>query len=73
MSDSSIHFRISFIEPQAHYFEVEITIKNFDQEFIDLKMPVWSPGSYLIREYARHVESLTARNENELTESKKIN
>ena len=73
MVDSSIHFRISFIEPQAHYVEVEVIINNFTQEFVNLKMPVWTPGSYLIREYARHVESLTASVDSELVRSEKIN
>jgi predicted metalloprotease with PDZ domain len=27
----------------------------------ELKMPVWTPGSYLIREYARHVEDFKAK------------
>lgn len=30
------------------------------QQAVDLKMPVWTPGSYLIREYARHVEDFAA-------------
>jgi len=29
-------------------------------EKAELKMPVWTPGSYLIREYARHVEDFAA-------------
>ncbi|WDF67741.1 PDZ domain-containing protein [Sphingobacterium oryzagri] len=60
MSDSSIHFSISFVEPQAHYVDIEMDIVNFSGPFIDLKMPVWTPGSYLVREYARHVESFSA-------------
>jgi predicted metalloprotease with PDZ domain len=28
------------------------------KDFIDFKMPVWTPGSYLIREYAKNVESV---------------
>jgi predicted metalloprotease with PDZ domain len=27
---------------------------------LDLKMPVWTPGSYLVREYARHVQEFAA-------------
>src|SRR5690606_30610527 len=74
MIDSSIDFRLSFIEPHTHYFEVEVTLRNFTQEFIDLKMPVWTPGSYLIREYARHVESLTVKNDQDgSVDVKKIN
>ena len=28
---------------------------------LDLKMAVWTPGSYLVREYSRHVEGVSAR------------
>ena len=27
---------------------------------LDLHLPVWTPGSYLVREYARHVQDLVA-------------
>ena len=57
----SIDFILSFSEPQAHYVDVEIHISGFqDHDFIDLKMPVWAPGSYLVREYAKNVERLKA-------------
>lgn len=51
-----IHFEVSFSEVQAHYIEVKMSITNLNQPYVDIKMPVWSPGSYLIREYAKNVE-----------------
>ena len=54
-------------EPQTHYFEVEMQLKNVaaatnakKNGYLDIKMPVWTPGSYLIREYAKNVEAFTA-------------
>ncbi len=54
-------------EPQTHYFEVEMQLKNIASAtnakkngYVDIKMPVWTPGSYLIREYAKNVEGFTA-------------
>ncbi|NJN28008.1 MAG: hypothetical protein HC819_19570 [Cyclobacteriaceae bacterium] len=47
-------------QPQTHYFEVEIRLDDFHGEFVDFKMPVWTPGSYLVREYAKNVEGFTA-------------
>ena len=47
--------------PQTHYFEVRMDLQDFKQEYTDLKMPVWAPGSYLIREFERHVERLAGR------------
>lgn len=58
---SSILFHVSFVEPQAHYVEMQMEVQGFDQDFVDLKMPVWTPGSYLIREFAKNVEKVTAQ------------
>jgi predicted metalloprotease with PDZ domain len=41
-------------------FEVTLNIKGWQAETLDLKMPVWTPGSYLVREYARHLQDFTA-------------
>ncbi|TDS17159.1 M61 family metallopeptidase [Sphingobacterium paludis] len=64
MSESAIHFSISFKEPQAHYAEIEMLIPHVESDHIDLKMPVWTPGSYLVREYSRHIEHLYATSAN---------
>ncbi|HAI76274.1 MAG TPA: peptidase M61, partial [Microscillaceae bacterium] len=46
--------------PHTHYFEVEMQIDDLSDAYVDLKMAVWTPGSYLVREYARHVEGFRA-------------
>jgi predicted metalloprotease with PDZ domain len=51
---------LSFPDAHAHYVDVEASIPTDGQRQVDLMMPVWTPGSYLVREYARNVESLTA-------------
>ncbi len=56
-----IDFEVSFIEPQAHYAEVEMNISGLvNKEYVDVKMPVWAPGSYLVREFAKNVENFSA-------------
>ena len=56
-----IGFEVSFKEPQAHYAEVEMNIAGIaTKNYVDVKMPVWTPGSYLIREFAKSVESFGA-------------
>lgn len=47
--------------PQTHYIEVEATYPTSGRPTVDLMMAVWTPGSYLIREFERHVESMRAR------------
>ena len=55
-----IRYTISFPAPHTHYVEVEASVPTEGRPQIDLMMAVWTPGSYLVREYARHVEALTA-------------
>lgn len=57
---TTIKYEISFIEPQAHYAEVTLILNGFESDSLDLKMPVWTPGSYLVREFSRHVEGFHA-------------
>jgi predicted metalloprotease with PDZ domain len=54
-----MHYRVSMPQPHAHLFHVEITV-DAPGEAVVLGLPVWTPGSYLVREFARHVEGLTA-------------
>ncbi len=55
-AQEKITFKVSFLEPKAHYADVEMELSGFKEDQIDLKMPVWTPGSYLIREFAKNVE-----------------
>ena len=57
----AIRYTVSFPAVHTHYVDVEAVIPTDGQSAVDLMMPVWTPGSYLVREYARNVESLTAR------------
>ncbi|HKY20185.1 MAG TPA: PDZ domain-containing protein [Vicinamibacterales bacterium] len=55
-----IRYTVSFPALHTHYVEVEAAIPTGGRAQIDLMMAVWTPGSYLVREYARHVEAVTA-------------
>lgn len=61
-AQEKITFAVSFSEPHAHYADVEMEISGIKEGHIDLKMPVWTPGSYLIREFAKNVEGFKALN-----------
>ncbi|MEO6852097.1 MAG: PDZ domain-containing protein [Mucilaginibacter sp.] len=69
---AKILYTVTFPEAQAHYAEVEMDISGLKQPFLDLKMPVWTPGSYLVREYAKSVESFSAGAKGKDLEFKKI-
>ena len=67
-----LSYTLSTPNPQTHYFEVEMRLQDFKDKFIDVKMPVWAPGSYLVREFPKNVESFTARAGSENIRSEKI-
>ncbi|MBI5545760.1 MAG: M61 family peptidase, partial [Deltaproteobacteria bacterium] len=53
-------YQVTPAAPHEHLFEVEATFPTSAPGPLDLWMPAWTPGSYLVREYARHVQGLTA-------------
>jgi predicted metalloprotease with PDZ domain len=59
-----LSYRLSFPQPHTHLYEVTFTIGNVATPRIELQMPVWTPGSYLIREFARNVQDFAARDAN---------
>ena len=57
----NVSYTVSMSKPWTHLLEVEMEM-NWAQmpEKAEVKMPVWTPGSYLVREYARHVQDFVA-------------
>ncbi|MCC7429778.1 M61 family metallopeptidase [bacterium] len=62
MKEFKTLYKLTVKNPHQHYLNVETTLNQLqeNQDFIDVKIPVWTPGSYLVREYAQHVHSFFA-------------
>jgi predicted metalloprotease with PDZ domain len=56
---AAICFHVAMPQPQTHLFEVTLRVTNCLPPVLDLKFPVWTPGSYLVREYARNLQDFT--------------
>jgi predicted metalloprotease with PDZ domain len=56
-----IRYTVQFPAPQSHYAEVSAVVPTAGKAEVELYMAVWTPGSYLVREYARHVENVAAK------------
>ena len=60
-----IGFTVSMPRPDTHLFQVEMRVRAAGGASLpaqlDLVIPVWTPGSYLVREFARHVQDFAAR------------
>lgn len=58
-----IVYTLSFADAQNSYVDVEARLPIEGRTELEVMMAVWTPGSYLVREYARHVEQVRAESE----------
>ncbi|NQX97648.1 MAG: peptidase M61 [Flavobacteriales bacterium] len=70
---TTISYEVSMPEPHTHYYNVKINVTDYQKAYFDIQMPVWSPGSYLVREFAKGVEDLVATSNKNILKSEKIN
>ena len=54
------HYRVEAADPAAHLFHVTLTVAQ-PQAAQRVSLPAWIPGSYLVREFAKHLQKLSAR------------
>ncbi|MEY2342682.1 M61 family metallopeptidase [Acidithiobacillus sp. IBUN Pt1247-S3] len=55
----SLHYQIQ-MRPQAHIIQISLQISDPDPDGQILALPAWVPGSYTIRDLARHIVSIRA-------------
>lgn len=55
-----ITYTIAMPKPHTHLYELQIDVPGLREPYTDFVLPSWTPGSYMIREYARHVQAFTA-------------
>jgi predicted metalloprotease with PDZ domain len=54
-----LRYQITVRDPRRHLIEVEVRA-DAAGEALRLSLPVWTPGSYLVREFARQIERFEA-------------
>jgi predicted metalloprotease with PDZ domain len=55
-----VAYRVSILNASTHRYRVDLTVQAQDLP-LTVSLPVWIPGSYMVREFARHLSGLTAR------------
>jgi len=55
-----ILYRLAPFDPAGHRYRITLTIDTPSPEGQRLSLPAWIPGSYLIRDFSRQIESLSA-------------
>ncbi len=56
-----LHYEISPLDPNGHQFSVTLKIPAQERQQVELKLPAWIPGSYMIRDFARNILDLRAQ------------
>ncbi|MHA2060578.1 MAG: M61 family metallopeptidase, partial [Candidatus Ranarchaeia archaeon] len=59
----SVNYVVDTHRMHDHLFSVDIELNDLPvgESYIDAVLPVWTIGSYLIREFSRHVRNVVAR------------
>ncbi|MEY4974775.1 MAG: hypothetical protein RLZZ55_1568 [Bacteroidota bacterium] len=53
-------YHLSMPQPNSHYFAVKIDVKGNTANTQEFKLPVWTPGSYLVREFSKNLNQVKA-------------
>ncbi|HEX4586331.1 MAG TPA: PDZ domain-containing protein [Burkholderiaceae bacterium] len=56
----TVRYAVRPADPGAHLFHVTVSLERPDPQGQSFALPTWNPGSYMIREFARHVVRMTA-------------
>jgi predicted metalloprotease with PDZ domain len=54
------NYTVSFDKVKSHYVTVAIQFDAAGKDFVDFKVPVWTPGSYKVREFSKGYENVEA-------------
>ena len=55
-----INYQVFFKNPELHYIEIEMSFKSNNSGDNLLYLPVWTPGSYMVREFSKNVDKVEA-------------
>ncbi|MEI2415989.1 PDZ domain-containing protein [Orrella sp. JC864] len=61
MQNKPLLYRLQPYDPAGHRFRVTLAIEAPDPDGQVVSLPAWIPGSYLIRDFSRQIETLSAR------------
>ncbi|AMD45423.1 peptidase M61 [Bordetella holmesii] len=61
MNAAPVIYRLEPHDPVGHRYRITLTVQQPDPQGQRLSLPAWIPGSYLIRDFSRQIETLSAR------------
>jgi len=54
-SHEKIEYTVSMENPNNHYYHISLTYSGLKENSVELKLPAWTPGYYMIMDYAKYV------------------
>lgn len=51
-----IQYTVAFPEPHTHYADVVMELNGCNSKILEVKLPVWIPGSYMVRDFSRFID-----------------
>ncbi len=57
---TGMRYTLSMPRPGSHLFHVRAELRGGRGDVTDFVLPVWTPGSYKVRDFARHVQDFSA-------------
>jgi predicted metalloprotease with PDZ domain len=60
MTHTPLHYTVEAVDLNAHLFRVTLTIDQA-AALQTVSLPVWIPGSYLVREFSKNLQNLSAK------------
>jgi predicted metalloprotease with PDZ domain len=55
-----VHYAVSIPDPNSHLVHVRMTARGLPGDTTDVVLPVWTPGSYKVRDYAKNIQEFSA-------------
>ncbi|CAB1127855.1 Peptidase M61 [Candidatus Hydrogenisulfobacillus filiaventi] len=60
MEQPTIRYTVRFLDPGRHVYDLTLTVEHLPAGLHQLSLPVWTPGSYEVRDFARNLFDLSA-------------
>lgn len=67
-----VHYTVDAANQHAHLFQISLHIEN-PQAGQVVSLPVWIPGSYLVREFAKNLQNLKAKQNGKSVAIRQVN
>lgn len=61
---SNLHYQVSIQSLHSHLIQVKLSVNNPTQDGQVLSLPAWIPGSYMIRDFAKNIVNIEAKDKN---------